>query len=66
MALYQACPDVGGPTLVKRTIQPLRKGIEAMLLTGTDVEFLADKFAIDTMLAAMSGADCARCWRLEV
>jgi AcrR family transcriptional regulator len=56
VALYQVAPDIGGPALVKRMTQRLRKSIEAMLLTAPDLELHPDKFAIEMMLAAMSGA----------
>ena len=56
LALYKVAPDVGGPALVKRTGQRLRKAIEAMLLTASDQKLAPDRFAIDMMLSAMSGA----------
>ncbi len=56
VALYKVAPDVGGPALVKQTGQRLRKAIEAMLLTAPDLKLSPDKFAIDMMLSAMSGA----------
>ena len=56
VALYKVAPDVGGPALVKQTGQRLRKAIEAMLLTAPDLKLPPDKFAIDMMLSAMSGA----------
>jgi len=56
IALYKVAPDVGGPALVKQTGQRLRKAIEAMLLTAPDLKLSPDRFAIDMMLAAMSGA----------
>jgi AcrR family transcriptional regulator len=56
VALYKVAPDVGGPALVKRTAQRLRKAIESMLLTAPDVKPSPDRFAIDMMLSAMSGA----------
>ena len=56
VALYKVAPDVGGPALVKRSGQRLRKAIEAMLLTAPDVKLSPDRFAIDMMLSAMSGA----------
>jgi hypothetical protein len=55
VALYQVSPDIGGPALVKRITQCLRKSIEATLLTAPDLELHPDTFAIDIMLAAMSG-----------
>lgn len=55
MALYRISADVGGPALVKRVDQRSRKALEAMLQTGLDTE-PPDKFAIDTMFAAMAGA----------
>jgi len=56
VALYQVAPDVGGPALVKKMTQRLRKSIETMLLTAPDIKSQPDKFSIDMMLAAMSGA----------
>jgi len=56
VALYKVAPDVGGPALVKRTGERLLKAIEAMLLTAPDLKLSPDKFAIDMMLSAMSGA----------
>jgi AcrR family transcriptional regulator len=56
VALYQVAPEVGGPALVKKMTQRLRKSIDAMLVTATDLECRPDKFSIDIMLAAMSGA----------
>jgi hypothetical protein len=56
VALYKVAPDVGGPALVKQTGQRLRKAIEAMLLTAPDLKLSPDRFAIDMMLSAMSGA----------
>ena len=56
VALYKVAPDVGGAALVKQTGQRLRKAIEAMLLAAPDMEPSLDRFAIDMMLAAMSGA----------
>ena len=56
VALYKVAPDVGGPALVKQTGQRLRKAIEAMLVTAPDLKLSPDRFAIDMMLSAMSGA----------
>src|SRR5262249_10412548 len=56
LALYQIAPDVGGPILVKRAGHRFRKAIKAMLETAPDTESPPDKFAIDMMCAAMSGA----------
>jgi AcrR family transcriptional regulator len=55
VALYQVAADVGGPTLVKRAGQRMRKSLETMLQTAPDTESPPDKLAIDMMLAAMSG-----------
>lgn len=55
VALYQVFADVGGPALVKRAGQRMRKAIEEMLQTATDTESAPDKIAIDMMCAAMSG-----------
>jgi AcrR family transcriptional regulator len=56
VALYKVAPDMGGHALVKQTGQRLRKAIESMLLTAPDLKLSADRFAIDMMLSAMSGA----------
>jgi AcrR family transcriptional regulator len=56
VALYKVAPDVGGPALVKQTGQRLRKAIESTLLTAPDLKLSPDRFAIDMMLSAMSGA----------
>jgi AcrR family transcriptional regulator len=56
VALYKVAPDVGGHAVVERLSRRLRKAIDAMLQTATDVELPPDKFAIDVMMAAMSGA----------
>jgi AcrR family transcriptional regulator len=55
IALHRVSPDVGGPELIKRVSQRLRKAVEGMLQTATDVHSPPDNFAIDTMLAAMAG-----------
>ena len=55
VALYQVAADVGGPALVKRAGQRMRKAVEAMLQTAPDTESPPDRLAIDMMLAAMSG-----------
>jgi AcrR family transcriptional regulator len=56
MALYKVAADVGGPALANRAGQRARKAIETMLKTAPDTESPPDKFAIDTMFAAMAGA----------
>lgn len=56
VALYQIAPDVGGPALMKRVLQRLRKAVEAMLETAPDMTSPPDKFAVEMMLAAISGA----------
>jgi len=55
VALYQVAPDVGGPALVKRAGQRMRKALEAMLHTAPNIQSSPDSCAIDTLLAAMSG-----------
>jgi len=56
VALYHIAPDLGGPALLKRVLQRLRKAIKAMLETAPDMTSQPDKFAVEMMLAAMSGA----------
>ena len=55
VALYRVSADAGGPTLIKRASQRLRKAVEAMLGTEPDTKAGCDKFAIDIMLSAMAG-----------
>ena len=55
-ALYRVSPNVGGPALLKRVSQRLRKTIDAMFETASDIKSAPDKLAIDIMLAAMAGA----------
>jgi AcrR family transcriptional regulator len=55
-ALYQIAADVGGPVLVKRSGQRSRKALEAMLKTAPDTVFPPDRFAVETMFSAMTGA----------
>ena len=56
VALYKIAPDVGGLALVKRVTQRMRKAIVRMLESATDTKTSPDEFAIQMMLAAMSGA----------
>lgn len=56
VALYKVAPDVGGQALVKRITQRMRKAIERMLESAPDIESSPEQFAIQMMLAAMSGA----------
>lgn len=56
VALYRISTEVGGPALAKRIGQRLRKAVEAMLETATDIKSPPDKFAVEIMLSAMAGA----------
>jgi AcrR family transcriptional regulator len=56
VALYKVAADVGGPVLIKRINQRLRKAVEGLLATAIDIESAPDKFVVDTMLSAMTGA----------
>ena len=56
VALYNVAREVGGPALVKRGMQRLQKAIEVMIRTAPDIEAQPNNFAIEMMLAAMSGA----------
>jgi hypothetical protein len=49
-------PDISVALLVKQAGQWLRKAIDAMLLSAPDLKLPPDRFAIDMMLSAMSGA----------
>lgn len=54
-ALYRIAADVGGPALAKLLGQRSQKALEAMLRTAPDVVLRQEKFAIQTMFAAMAG-----------
>jgi hypothetical protein len=54
--MYVIAPDIGGPALVKKMTQRLRESIETMLFSAPDLKLQPDKFSIEMMLAAMSGA----------
>jgi AcrR family transcriptional regulator len=56
VALYQVSPEIGGPALVKKARERMRKALEAMLETASDIESPFDRLAIEMMLASMSGA----------
>jgi len=56
VALYHVAAEVGGPAVIKRTTQRLRKALEAMLETAPNLKVPPDKFAVEVMLAAISGA----------
>ncbi len=55
LALYQIAADIGGPALVKRMGQRLRKAIAATLQTAPDMASPPDPFAVEMMYAAMAG-----------
>ncbi len=55
-ALYQISADIGGPAIVKRSVERSRKALAAMIKTAPDIAFPPDKFAIELMFAAMGGA----------
>ena len=44
VAPYQIAPDAGGPALLKRVVQRLRKAAEAMLETAPDMTSQPDEF----------------------
>ena len=55
VALYKVAPDIGGQAVVKRVTQRMRKAIVRMLESAPDMKRPPDEFAIQMMLAAMSG-----------
>ena len=55
-ALYRISTDVGGPALIKRTVDRSRKALEGVIHTAPDIATPPDPFAIEMMLSAMSGA----------
>ncbi len=55
VALYRVSAGVGGPALIKKAAQRMRKAVEATLATAPDVQSPPGKSVIDTMLAAMAG-----------
>ena len=56
VALYKVAPDIGGAAVAERVGRRLRQAIDAMLQTAPDMRLPPDKFAIEMMLAAISGA----------
>jgi AcrR family transcriptional regulator len=56
VALYKVAPDLGVLALLKRVTQRLGKAIARMLESAPDTRTSPDEFAIQMMLAAMSGA----------
>jgi len=44
VAPHQIAPDAGGPALLKRVVQRLRKAAEAMLETAPDMASQPDEF----------------------
>ena len=56
VALYKIAADIGGSTVLKQSIQRMHKAINTMLQTAPDIEMSPDKFAIDMMQAAITGA----------
>jgi len=55
VALYRIAPDVGGQAL-ERVTQRMRRAIVRMLESAPEIKSSPDEFAIQMMLAAMSGA----------
>src|SRR5215469_4603467 len=49
VALYQVSSDIGGPAIVKKTIQRMRKAADAMLQTAPDADPPPDKLTLDIM-----------------
>jgi AcrR family transcriptional regulator len=56
VALYKVAPDLGVLALLKRVTQRLGKALARMLESAPDTRTSPDEFAIQVMLAAMSGA----------
>lgn len=56
IALYRLASDVGGPELIKRMTVRYRKAIENAFLMASDTKAVPDRYAIELMIAAMSGA----------
>ncbi len=56
MALYRISAEIGGPAIVKRTVERSRKALWATIQTAPDIALSPDKFAIEMMFAAMTGA----------
>ncbi len=55
-ALYRISTDIGGPALVKRTVDRSRKALESVIQTAPDISQPPDQFAVEMILSAMSGA----------
>lgn len=56
VALYAIATEVGGPALVKKAGHRMRKALEQMMQTAPDIAQPPDRFSVELMIAAMSGA----------
>ncbi len=55
-ALYKISAEIGGPAIVERTSKRCRKALVNLIQTAPDIVSSPDRFAVDMMFAAMSGA----------
>ena len=55
-ALYKISAKIGGPAIVERTTKQCRKALGDLIQTAPDIVLPPDKFAVEMMFAAMSGA----------
>ena len=55
-ALYKISGEIGGPSIVRRTTNRCRKALVDLIQTAPDLVLPPDKFAVELMFAAMSGA----------
>ncbi len=55
-ALYKISAKIGGPAIVKRTTKRSQKALGDLIPTAPDIAIPPDKFAVEMMFAAMSGA----------
>ncbi len=55
-ALYKISAEIGGPAIVERTTRRCRKALEAVVQTASDIVAPPDRFAVEMIFAAMSGA----------
>lgn len=56
VALYKISGQVGGPVIVERTTKRCRKALGNLIKTASDIALPPDKFAVEMLFAAMSGA----------
>lgn len=56
IALYRISGEIGGPAIVRRTVERSRRALAEMIASAPDLTLPPDEFAIEVLYAAMAGA----------